>query len=360
MPADLNDYFKKNSSGGNGGGGNNINFQPPQINLDGKKMGFIYALIAVVALVFLSKPFVIIESGEVGVKATAGKYDPIPLLPGFHVLIPFLQKAIVLDTREKVMEYSSSASRSDRATYRGKTQSEGIIRKGTISVLDERGLTVSIDMTIQYKLLASTAPQTLANYGLEWERKIIDPVVKDAVKNVAGNYTAEELPIKRNEISALIKEAIISKIELKDGAPADIKDVLLRDIILPQEIKNQIERVQVAKQQAQRTKYEVERAQQEAEKVKALERGKAAAVEIKAKGKALAIEVEAKAKAKANKLISDSLSKQLLTLKQIEVQGKFNEALKINKDAKIFLTPGGAVPNIWVDMKDKKVNSSIR
>ncbi|HEG4988634.1 TPA: prohibitin family protein, partial [Campylobacter jejuni] len=36
----------------------------------------------------------------------------------------------------------------------------------------------------------------------------------------------------------------------------------------------------------------------------------------------------------------------------------FNEALKVNQDAKIFLTPGGAVPNIWVDTKDAKKQSS--
>jgi len=48
-----------------------------------------------------------------------------------------------------------------------------------------------------------------------------------------------------------------------------------------------------------------------------------------------------------------------LTLRQIEVQGKFNEALRENKDAKIFLTPGGAVPNIWVDTKDSQKAVSI-
>jgi len=36
------------------------------------------------------------------------------------------------------------------------------------------------------------------------------------------------------------------------------------------------------------------------------------------------------------------------------MQGKFNDALRVNKDAQIFLTPGGAVPNIWVDAKGKQ------
>ena len=46
-------------------------------------------------------------------------------------------------------------------------------------------------------------------------------------------------------------------------------------------------------------------------------------------------------------------------MQQIEVQGKFNEALRENKDAKIFLTPGGSTPNIWVDTKDKPRDAAI-
>jgi len=41
-------------------------------------------------------------------------------------------------------------------------------------------------------------------------------------------------------------------------------------------------------------------------------------------------------------------------MQQIRTQSKFNEALKVNKNAQIFLTPGGAVPNIWVDTKGKE------
>jgi regulator of protease activity HflC (stomatin/prohibitin superfamily) len=90
-----------------------------------------------------------------------------------------------------------------------------------------------------------------------------------------------------------------------------------------------------------------------------LAHGQAEAKKIQAKGEADRIRIEADAQAKANKLISESLTPELLQLRQIQVQGRFNEALKVNKDAKIFLTPGGAVPNIWIDTKDTQRASVI-
>ena len=135
--------------------------------------------------------------------------------------------------------------------------------------------------------------------------------------------------------------------------------VQLREIILPDKIKDQIERVQIAKQEAERTKYEVERANQEALKKAALAEGTAKAIIIEAQGRADAVKVEADAEAYANKEIAKSLDSNVLSLKQIQTQAKFNEALKENKDAKLFLTPGGAVPNIWVDTKDKAKQSAI-
>ena len=81
--------------------------------------------------------------------------------------------------------------------------------------------------------------------------------------------------------------------------------------------------------------------------------------DLEAQGRADAAKIEADAQAYANREVAKSLDQNLLNLKQIETQGKFNEALRENKDAKIFLTPGGAVPNIWVDTKDKAKQSAI-
>ncbi len=354
MPADMNDYFKKKRPGGGGGdsGGPGMkmpNETPEFFKNFGKKAGLLYAIIGLGLLLAIAKPWVIVNSGEVGILKTLGKYQDEPLYPGFHMLMPFMQQVIIVDTKVRQTDYSSSDMVSDR---------RGINQRPPISILDSRGLPVDVELTVQYTLKPQIAPHTIANLGMNWEDKTINPNARDVVRSVIGNYTAEELPVKRNAIATLIQQGMIERLAKLDNDPITLVAIQLRGIVLPERIKEQIERVQIAKQEAERTRNEVERTKQEAMKVAEKARGEAEAKRIEAQGIADKRTIEAKAEAQANKIIANSLTKNLIQLKQIEVQGKFNEALRDNKDAKIFLTPGGATPNIWLDAKDPQKTTS--
>ncbi|NLY03642.1 MAG: prohibitin family protein [Campylobacter sp.] len=361
MPADLNDYFNKNkNSGGNnnrGGGGikgpDFSNLKIPEFKGFGKFSWLIYTILAILFVLILTRPFVTINSGYVGIKATFGDYESAPLQPGLHFFVPFVQEVFVVDTRVRTIDYTNSD------VSGGNDQNAGILRMDAISVPDSRNLPVSIDLTVQYSLNQSTAPSTVAAWGFSWESKIVDREVRDIVLSVVGKYMAEEIPTRRNEIAATITNEIISRIEGIPSKPVIIHAVQLREIILPPKIREQIELVQVAKQEAERAKYTVERANQEALRKAALSEGTAQATVIEAQGRANAKKIEADAEAYANTEIAKSLDTNILSLKQIETQAKFNDALRVNKDAKIFLTPGGSVPNIWVDTKDRIKQTGI-
>lgn len=360
MPADMNDYFKKRQGGSsNGGGGNNGGSggnmpKMPEFNFNfGPKMWLVYLLIALVVIVVITKPFVIIDEGERGIKVTTGKYEPIAMAPGFHILIPFLQKVMIVDTKVRIINYK-------RGVDNIGVSSSGIQMNNPITVLDKRGLPVTIELTVQYQLNPKFAAQTIATWGLSWEDKIINPVVRDVVRTVVGNYDAETLPNKRNQIAVAIENDIRKSVDKLENAPAILRSIQLREIGLPQKVKDQIERVQVAKQEVERAQQQVEQAKQVAFKAQETARGIAEAKKIEAEGIAMSKKIEAEGIAKANILISKSLTTNLLKLEQLKVQSKFNEALQANKDAKIFLTPGGSTPNIWVDMKDAKQRTTAR
>ncbi len=361
MPADMNDYFKKrkpsqepqkNDGGNNNGGGG---FESPfgGDNFGGGKGFSALVFIALVAFgLFLLKPFTIINSGEVGIKVTTGKFQKEPLNPGLHFYIPIFEKIIPVNVRVRMITYSNNQK---QILSDGSTRYEGGLRRNpAIRVMDSRGLDVDIDLAVQYHLRAESAPDTIATWGTAWEDKIINTKVREIVRDVIGRYTAETLPQKRQEIAKEIKEELEKRVNSVPGNPVVLDSVELRNIELPQKIKAKIEELQAEKQNVMIAEQQKERAKREAERKAEIARGEAEKKRIEAQGQADKVRIEADAQAKANRLISDSLSENLLRLKQIKAQREFNEALKVNKDAKIFLTPGGAVPNIWIDAKDKQ------
>ncbi|MFA5501201.1 MAG: prohibitin family protein [Sulfurovaceae bacterium] len=340
MPADMNDYFKKKKPEPSNNSNNNSGFNFPQNPFwDGNKIP-VWAIAAGVLVVFLIlfRPFTVINSGEVGIKVTFGKFSPEPLNPGLHFYIPMFEQIIPVNTKIRLITYSdketSSVGENMATKYGSSTDGfEGGVKiNPSIQVLDKRGLTVAIDIAVQYQLRAASAPETIEKWGASWEEKIINSKVREVVRDVVGQYPAEQLPEMRNEIAKSIQAKISAKIDALQGAPVLISSVELRNIDLPVKIKDQIERVQIAKQEVTIAEQQKEQAKQLADK----------------------ITIEAEAQANANRVIASSLSPQLVQMEQIKVQGKFNEALKENKNAQIFLTPGGAVPNIWVDMKNNK------
>jgi len=361
MASDMNDYFNKKKSEGGGfnkstGGGNGGGPKGPQMpNIDfnmGGKSGIVYFIIAVIVILVLAKPFTIIEEGQRGILSTNGKYQDQSLLPGLHFIIPIIQKVYTVDTKVRIINYANRIENNSNTS--------GIVSKPAVTVLDKRSLPVGIELTVQYRLNSQFAAQTISNWGFSWEDKIINPVVRDVVRNVIGKYDAEALTQMRNDLGTEIEAGIRKSVNNLKNAPAILQSVQLRDIVLPTKVKEQIEAVQIAKQAVQKAEQDVQRVKQEALKRAAEARGVAQQARIEAQGKADAVTIQADAKAKANLLISKSLTPKLLQLEQMKVQGKFNDALRENKDAKIFLTPGGSTPNIWVDMKNPQQRSSAR
>jgi regulator of protease activity HflC (stomatin/prohibitin superfamily) len=354
MPADMNDYFKKRKPTSGNGGSNTPqnNFESPLKGMGGGKGLSTLIILGIIAFLFITfKPFTIINSGEIGIKVNMGKFEKEPLHAGLHFFIPVMQEIIPVNIKSRMIVYSNRTggafSDAPRRSYSGQEYEGGVKYNPAITVKDKRNLNVSIDIAVQYQLKPAGAPQTFATIGSGWEDKIINSKVRKVVRNVLGQYSAEQMAEKRGEINILIETNIRKEVDLQPNKPVELLAVDLRNINLPAQVQEQINQVQMAKQQKQ--KAEIDAKKRAAEAYGIAEKNR-----IEAQGKADKIRIEAESQAKANKLISDSLTDKLIQLEQIKTQAKFNDALRVNTDAQIFLTPGGAVPNIWVDAKAKQ------
>ena len=149
MASDMNDYFnKKKSEEKKSEGGFNAP-KPPKFdfNMNPQKAGMFWLVGGFILLLVLAKPFIIINEGERGILSTNGKYSDHALMPGLHFLMPIIQQVYVVDTKVRIINYADKIERAS-------TAGDGIVLKPAITVLDKRGLPVTIELTVQYRLNA--------------------------------------------------------------------------------------------------------------------------------------------------------------------------------------------------------------
>ncbi len=319
-----------------------------------KTLAWIGAIVIVGAILYYLNPAVVIESGEVGIKVRLGKYSNQELTPGLHFRIPFMEEIRRVDVKVHSIEYKMGVKDSGMNSYYrayGLEDKSGIIRKPVIQVLDERGLPIQVELTVQYKILPDMASEILQQWGWNWEEKIVNPVVRAVVRDVIGQYPAEKMPTARNEIAVKIEKKIFSEIERVSEKGVVVVAVQLRNIILPTEIERKIKEVQLAKQEAEKMKYVEEKAKKEQEV--ALIRAETVKKEkiIKAEANKQEAILKAQGVAEANRLIAESLRQnpEILKWKALEVQQSLAESLRMNPNATVFVNlPGGNKLNLWM------------
>jgi regulator of protease activity HflC (stomatin/prohibitin superfamily) len=319
-----------------------------------KKLITIGAIIVGGIVLFpLLSPYKIIESGNVGVKITLGKYDNQELPPGLHFKAPFIQQIKEVDVKVHAINYKGQKDLKDK---------EGVINKPAITVLDKRGLPIEVELTVQYRLLPSEVSETLQEWGENWEEKLVNPVCREVVRDVIGDYPAEIIPTKRPEIAKKIEEKIREEIAQQSKKSVEVVGVQLRNILLPPEIQKKIKQVQLAKQEAERMKYieeqakreqEVKKIQAETEKIQKVIKAQAEAEQrvIQAKADAEARLKKAEAEAKANKLLSQSITPKILKWRELDVQEEIAKSLQSNPNVKLFLNVPQGNFHMWLNDK---------
>ena len=221
----------------------------PQLKIN-KKMVSIISIIVLVLVLFVSS-LRIIPPGHVGVQVLLGKVQNRILQSGIHFVIPIVN---VSQLTVRTQEYTMSSL------------SEEGLKKGddAITALTKDGLSIKLDLTVWYALDAVEAANLYETIGPDYVSKIVRPAIRTAIRDAAVDYNVTDIySTKRNELTDNIFENLYSNLKEK-GVIVD--RILLRNIVLPQKVKNAIDDKIAAEQDAQKMQYVLQKEEKEKER----------------------------------------------------------------------------------------------
>ncbi|MBN3958345.1 prohibitin family protein [Nostoc sp. NMS8] len=218
---------------------------------------------------------VIVPPGNVGVVNFFGEVSETTLNPGVHLLNPF----------SKVLNFS--------------TRLKDI--KENIDATSQEGLSLNLDVSLQYKLDPQKAATVYKTIGTD-ETQLVISRFRSTVRAITANYPANAIySTKRQEIAQKIDQQLTQEIPALGFI---VEEALLRNIKMPDTLQVAIQNKLKTEQENQQMKFVLEKERQEAERKL----------------------IEARGIADSQKILSGGLSNQVLQLRAIEATEKLAQS----------------------------------
>ncbi|HIA92168.1 TPA: prohibitin family protein [Candidatus Saccharibacteria bacterium] len=202
-----------------------------------QKIGIAGVLIAGFILILLTSVRVV-GTGEVGVVTRFGKVTGRELGEGIHLVLPFgIEQASIYDIKiQKQTEDAASASKD----------------------LQD----VSTTLTLNYRLQADKIKEIHQTIGVNYQDKLIEPALQEVFKAASAKFSAQELITQRAQVKAETFELLKDRLDVF-GIVVD--DISIVDFTFSPAFTQAIEDKQIAEQNAQRAKFNLEAARTDAE-----------------------------------------------------------------------------------------------
>ena len=269
------------------------------------RLGVFAAIILVVLVIFGSATFITIKPGERGVifrPLTSGLDKDNIYDEGLKIIAPW-NTLKIYDVREQKVSFSKED-----------------VGYGILDVLDKNGLTIEVEVTIRFYPQYNKIGYIHEQFGKTYISKLVIPEVRSSVRKIMGKYTAEEIySTKRQEL----EEQIIKETgEVLHNNNIEMTALLIRSIVIPDNLKKAIETKQTKQQEALAYDYIVQKEQKEKERII-----------IKAEGIA-----------EYNRIINASMTEKVLTYEGIQATIKL--ANSANSKTVIFGSSKNGLPII--------------
>src|SRR5947209_18046119 len=193
--------------------------------------------IAGALLLLITESFAVIPDGAAGVRVSEfWGARPGTLYPGMHLITPLVDSIAIYDTREQV--YSTVAAENPK-------------QKGDLLTVQAReGLNIGLAVSVRYRLDPKRLDSIHRNLPQPVGEQVVAPVVSTIYRQLAPNYITREIfAAKREELRSTAADAITARLA-SDGII--VREVLLRDLLLPAEYAKGLEGLLLKEQENER------------------------------------------------------------------------------------------------------------
>lgn len=259
-------------------------------------------------LALISSGFTQIGAGQVGVATLFGAVDPAPLGQGLHLINP-LKSVTQMSARTETVSVHAGPGGSQNTSE-------------SVDAISSDGMRMPLDVTVYYRLVEADAPWVFQHLGEDYANKIVVPATRTAVREALASFSAQEAySTKRTQLTTGMET--ILRLHLRrllddykfTGRAVILQQVLLRNIGIPDQVRDAIEKKLSAEQQALAMQFVLQKETQEAERKR----------------------IEARGIADFQKIVTEGISDKLLAWKGIEA------TLEVSKsqNAKVIVIGNG-------------------
>jgi regulator of protease activity HflC (stomatin/prohibitin superfamily) len=164
------------------------------------------------------------------------------LYPGFHVVLPLIESVALYDARDRLFTTSDGED--------SKTKSD------VLKVQTKEGLPVGLAVAVRYRLDARRLDYIHANLPQPVEQELVPPVVASTFRDIVPNYLVRDVfATRREEVRQRASETIARKL---GGDGIVVKEVMLRNVLLPPEYAKGLEGLLLKEQENERLALEMD------------------------------------------------------------------------------------------------------
>jgi regulator of protease activity HflC (stomatin/prohibitin superfamily) len=214
--------------------------------------------VVAIALLLILNPFAQVGAGERGVVLEWGAFTGKVLEPGLHFVMPISQDVKTMDVQTQTISFDGDNS---------------------LSAASNDLQDVKIAVIANYHVNPDKVGEIYKQYGVSFEGNILSPIVREAVKSVSANYTAEQLVTKRAEFSDKVATILGEKLAERD---VTLERLNIVNLNFSDSFNKAIEAKVTAEQDALAAKNKLQQVQFEADQRVAQAKGEAEAIKIQA------------------------------------------------------------------------------